>query len=92
MDESYTISIKLSITLVAFLELLTLGSMETILREQGRYSPCPPEVHRRLEKAFSKRQLLGAGAGAVMENVGWGLGAFQEYSRFEGSGKASWRQ
>lgn len=51
MDEPYTISIMLSITLITFLELLTLGSMETILSEQDRYSPCPPGVQRRLEKA-----------------------------------------
>ena len=51
MDEPCTISIKLSITVITFLELLTLGSMETILSEQDRYSPCPPGVQRRLEKA-----------------------------------------
>lgn len=52
MGEPYTVSIRLSITLIAFLELLTLGPIETILREQDRYNLCPPEVHRSLEKAF----------------------------------------
>ena len=51
MDEPYTISIKLSITFITFLELLALGSVEMIWNEQDRYSPCPLGVHRRLEKA-----------------------------------------
>lgn len=49
MDELYTISIKLTITM--FLELLTLESVEIILIEQDRYSFCPPGAHRILKEA-----------------------------------------
>lgn len=76
MDELYTISIKLSITLITFLELLTLGSRETILSEQDRYSPWLPEVHRRLEKADKQKTITVNVAGAVMED-GVGLEALQ---------------
>ena len=88
-DELYTVSIKLSITLIAFLELLALGSMETILREQDRCSLCPPEVHRRLEKAFKEKTIAGSRSRGCEGECGMGAGSLAN-SRFEGSRKASW--
>jgi hypothetical protein len=57
MDEPYSSSIKLGITLTTFLELLTLGSIETILSEQDRYSPVLQRFTEDWRRQTSKRQL-----------------------------------
>lgn len=82
-------TLKVEYYLNRILRVISFRSMETILREKDRCSLCPPEVHRRLEKAFKEKTIAGSRVRGCKGECGMGAGSLAN-SRFEGSGKASW--